>query len=80
VGIDLQTTNGNVVMSLPADLKAVLEAITTNGRVNIEFPIEKVGVKSSKVVQGKIGGGGVVVKLRTTNGNIDVKRVGKSKT
>ncbi len=80
VGIDLQTTNGNVVMSLPANLKAVLEAITTNGRVNIEFPIEKVGVKSSKVVQGRIGGGGVVVKLRTTNGNIDVKRVGKSKT
>jgi DUF4097 and DUF4098 domain-containing protein YvlB len=80
VGIDLHTTNGNLVASLPADLKAVLEAMTTNGRVSIDFPIEKVGVKSSKVVQGRIGGGGVVVKLRTTNGNIAVKRVGKGKS
>lgn len=79
VGIDLHTTNGDLVATLPADVRAVLEAITTNGRVSIDFPIEKVGVKSSKVVQGRIGGGGVVVKLRTTNGNIGVRKMGKGK-
>ncbi len=78
-GVDLQTTNGNVTAALPSDLKGVIEAVTTNGRVSIGYSFEKLGVSSSKVVYGKIGGGdGSAVKLRTTNGNVTVKKVGES--
>jgi hypothetical protein len=38
--------------------------------------MEKVGPSSSKVVLARIGGGdGVAVKLRTTNGNVTVKKL-----
>jgi DUF4097 and DUF4098 domain-containing protein YvlB len=75
-GVTLATVNGNVNVALPATLKGMIGAETTNGRVSIEYPIEKVGVSSSKVVVGKIGGGdGAAVQLRTTNGNVTVKKV-----
>lgn len=76
-GVELATTNGNVNVALPADLKGLIEAITTNGTVSIGYTVERQGVSSSKVVLGKIGGGdGSGIKLRTTNGNVTVKKVG----
>ena len=78
-GVDLSTTNGDLTAVLPADLKAQLEAVTTNGRVSIGYPVEMVGRASSKMVRGRIGGGGAAVNLTTTNGNIVVKRVGESR-
>jgi hypothetical protein len=74
-GVTLATVNGNVSVTLPGTLKGTIGAETTNGRVRIDYAIEKVGVSSSKVVVGKIGGGdGVAVQLRTTNGNVTVKK------
>lgn len=74
--ISLATVNGNVNVTLPAELKATIGAETTNGRVSIGYAMEKVGPSSSKVVLARIGGGdGVAVKLRTTNGNVTVKKL-----
>jgi hypothetical protein len=78
-GVELSTTNGDLTAILPADLKAQLEAVTTNGRVTIGFPVEMVGRASSKIVRGRIGGGGAAVNLTTTNGNIVVRRAGESR-
>ena len=78
-GVELSTTNGDLTAMLPAELKAQIEAETTNGRVSIGYPIEMVGKASSKTVRGRIGGGGAVVSLTTTNGNIVVTRVGESR-
>jgi DUF4097 and DUF4098 domain-containing protein YvlB len=78
-GVELTTTNGDLTAILPAELKAELEATTTNGRVSVGFPVEMVGRASSKMVRGKIGGGGAAVSLTTTNGNIVVKRAGESR-
>lgn len=78
-GVDLSTTNGDLMAVLPTNLKARLEAVTTNGRVSIGFPVEMVGRASSKMVVGRIGGGGAEVTLSTTNGNIVVKRAGESR-
>ena len=78
-GVELSTTNGDLTAILPADLKAQLEAMTTNGRVIVGFPVEMVGRASSKLVRGKIGGGGAALNLTTTNGSIVVKRAGESR-
>lgn len=74
--VRLQTTNGNVEVFLEKDVKAALEAVTTNGRVRVEFPITTEGVVTSKAVRGTINGGGAVISLSTTNGNVNVRRLG----
>ncbi|MGH7681168.1 MAG: DUF4097 family beta strand repeat-containing protein [Candidatus Eiseniibacteriota bacterium] len=77
--VTLQTTNGNVSASLPSNLKATIEAVTTNGAVSIGYAIVRVGGSTSRAVVGTIGGGdGPAVKLRTTNGNVTVKKAGES--
>ena len=75
--VDLATTNGNVVAYFPSDLKATLEASTTNGRVSIAFPVTREGVMTSKSIQGTINGGGAKISIMTTNGNVDVRRLGE---
>ncbi len=75
--VELSTTNGNVEAYFPNDLKAMLEAQTTNGRVSVAFPITMQGVMTSKSIRGTISGGGATVSLATTNGNVEVRRLGE---
>ena len=75
--VELKTTNGNVALYCPDDLRATLEAATTNGRVSVGFPLVMRGVMSSKAVRGTIRGGGATISLATTNGNVDVRRLGE---
>ena len=74
--MELRTTNGNVEAYFPNELKATLEAETTNGRVTVSYPLTTEGVMSSKSVRGKINGGGSAISLSTTNGNVEVRRIG----
>ncbi len=75
--IRLATTNGNVEAYVPADLRATVEAMTTNGRVSIDFPVVRDGLMTSKSIRGTIKGGGVKLLLETTNGNVDVRKLGQ---
>ena len=77
--IDLETTNGNVEAYFDKDLKADLEAQTTNGRVSIGFPIVRTGVMTSRTIRGTIQGGGAKISIATTNGNVEVRRLGESR-
>ena len=77
--VDLQTTNGNVDAYFPKDLKATLEASTTKGRVAIAFPVAHEGVTTSKSIRGTIQGGGAKISIATTNGNVEVRRIGDSR-
>jgi len=70
--LDLRTTNGNVQLTLPHDIRAVVEANTTNGRVTINYKMTMQGAITSKSIRGTIGGGGARIKLETANGNVDV--------
>ena len=76
--IALSTTNGNVTASLPGDLKATVDAETTNGRVRVAYPVQRLAGSTARVLHAKIGGGGVDVTLRTTNGNIVIQKIGQS--
>lgn len=70
--MQMETTNGNIALTLPREVRADLQAQTTNGRVNINYKLTTEGVITSKSIRGTIGGGGVRIELQTTNGNIDV--------
>ncbi|HEX7077510.1 MAG TPA: DUF4097 family beta strand repeat-containing protein [Candidatus Eisenbacteria bacterium] len=70
--VNLQTTNGDVDVRLPKDVAATVEATTTNGKVNLDFPVVSQGRLTTKSIRGTIGGGGARVSLQTTNGNVDL--------
>jgi len=75
--VELSTTNGDVMLMLPSDIKATLDASTTNGRVSVGYPVERgEGSRGYRSVQGTIAGGGTPLVLRTTNGNIVIRKLG----
>ena len=74
--VDLGTTNGSVEAYFASDLKATLTAVTTNGQVSIDFPITREGVMTSKTIRGTVQGGGAKISIETTNGNVEVRRIG----
>ena len=68
------TTNGSINLTLPADFAGQLDAESQRGRVHSDFPVPVVG-KIRNQLKGEVGGGGeAVVKLRSTNGSIRLKR------
>ena len=76
--VELQTTNGNVTVYLPSALKASVAATTTNGKVTSSFPLTLSGAMSTKSIRGTIGGGkGAALAFATTNGNIEVLKIGE---
>lgn len=72
--MDVSTTNGGVIMSVPENYSARVETGTVNGSVNTEFPV---------IVQGRItrqlalnlGSGGAMVRAMTTNGGVHLKKL-----
>jgi DUF4097 and DUF4098 domain-containing protein YvlB len=77
--VHFSTTNGGVTVSLPEELKATVDAETTNGRVRVAYPVVRLAGSSARVLRASIGGGGVDVTLRTTNGNIVIQKTGPDK-
>ncbi len=68
------TMNGSINLTLPADFAGQLDAEARRGRAHSDFPIPVVG-KVRNRLKGEIGEGGeAVVKLRSTNGSIRLKR------
>jgi DUF4097 and DUF4098 domain-containing protein YvlB len=70
-GLDLQTTNGGVSLSIPRGYNARLETGTTNGGMRIDFPITVQGL-IGKRIQTQLGTGGALVRVMTTNGGVRV--------
>lgn len=71
----LSTTNGSVTASLPSSLGADVDAETTNGRVRIAYPVQRRAGSTARSLHATIGGGGVNLTLRTTNGDIVIQKV-----
>lgn len=70
-GLDLQTTNGGVNLSLPRGYNARLETGTTNGGMRIDFPVTVQG-RIGKRIQTQLGSGGPLVRVMTTNGGVRI--------
>ena len=71
--LDVSTTNGGVMMSIPENYSANLQTGTVNGSVNVDFPVTVQG-RISKQVALNLGSGGALVKAMTTNGGVTLRR------
>jgi DUF4097 and DUF4098 domain-containing protein YvlB len=74
-GASAETTNGSVLLAIPADLRADLEARCMNGSFSSELPFVMRGAADQpRVLHGRLGhGGGVVpIHLGTVNGTIRI--------
>ena len=73
--VEARTLNGSVEVTLPADFAGQLDARTTHGQVRSEFPITVSGELEKNHLEGPIGTGGeTLVRLRTLNGAIALKK------
>lgn len=68
-GLDAETTNGSVRLSVPERYAAQLETGTVNGRINTEIPITVRG-NISRHLSIPLNGGGPTVRALTTNGSV----------
>lgn len=80
--LDVTTTNGGVVMSIPENYSAKLETGTTNGSVSIDFPVPGQDQdqgrrgRQNKQLAVNLGSGGAIVRAITTNGGVRIQRAG----
>lgn len=72
--LDVSTTNGGVIMSVPENYSARVETGTVNGGVNTEFPVTVQG-RISKEIALNLGSGGATVRAKTTNGGVHLKKI-----
>ena len=71
--LDVRTTNGGVVLSMPENYSANLQTGTVNGGISVDYP-GAVQDKNSKQLAVNLGSGGATIKAMTTNGGVRVKR------
>jgi DUF4097 and DUF4098 domain-containing protein YvlB len=73
--VDLSSVNGGIVLTLPSDASADLEASTVSGRISNEFGL---GVNNHRYVghdlRGQLGSGGTRIRLENVNGRIEIRR------
>ena len=70
-GMEVQTTNGGVRLSVPSGYSAHLETATTNGGLDIGFPVTVQG-KIDRKLSVDLGSGGPLVRVTTTNGGVRI--------
>jgi hypothetical protein len=73
VGADVQATNGGIVVMVPEGYSARLETGTTNGGLEIEFPVTVQG-RLNRRVELTLGDGGAPIRAVTTNGGVVIRR------
>lgn len=85
-GLDLQTQNGGVNLTIPADFAANVEAGTVNGGFSSDIPALNVttedtkgdyGRQRAKKINTSLNGGGAPVRVVTTNGGIRINSSSK---
>ncbi|MCK9244497.1 MAG: DUF4097 family beta strand repeat-containing protein [Candidatus Marinimicrobia bacterium] len=81
--VDLETSGGDIKAYLPANLNADIDAEITitdrwmaDANIRSEFPLARSqDIKGSRIyiyARGKINQGGVIIRLRSVNGDIDI--------
>jgi len=69
----LETSAGSIDLALPASVSATIDAATSAGSVTCDLPVTVQGKVKRDSLQGKLGDGGKLLKLRTSAGSIRIK-------
>lgn len=72
--MDYTTGNGRITITIPADFNAEIDASTSNGGIETDFPIQVTGRITRSRVRGTIGRGGPRIRLVSGNGAIVLRR------
>jgi hypothetical protein len=72
-GLDLQTTNGGVHLTIPDNYSAALEAGTVNGSLNLGMPVTVQG-RLGREISTTLGRGGAPIRVTTSNGGVTIRR------
>lgn len=70
--VSLDTVNGSVVLALPPDADAMLDARSVNGELRSELPATLGSSLGSREFHARLGAGGTPIRMRTVNGAIHV--------
>lgn len=70
----LSTSGGSVNVTLAPYIKADVDASTSGGRVRTDFEVTVQGEIGRSHLTGKINGGGPLLHLRTSGGNININK------
>lgn len=74
---ELESVNGGVSLTLPAESRADVTARCLNGGISVSgLDLQAEGEQSRRRVQGRLNGGGARVNLQTTNGGVRLTRTG----
>jgi hypothetical protein len=73
--LQFATVNGGIDLIFPPTLSAEVEAETLNGHIESDFPVTAQGRFSRRRrLEGVINGGGRELRLKTVNGNVEIRR------
>jgi hypothetical protein len=72
-GLDVETTNGGVKVTVPPDYNARLVTGTVNGGLRVDFPVTVEG-RLDRRLDVELGHGGPTVRAVTTNGGVVIRR------
>jgi hypothetical protein len=70
--VELESMNGSILVALPGNAGAELDAQSLNGDFRTEKPVTMNGAFSHGSFRGKLGAGGAPLKIRTVNGAIQI--------
>lgn len=73
-GLWAKTVNGGISVKAPGDYAAHLVVDTVNGGISVGFPVTVQGGQIGHHLDGKLGGGGPTIQIRTVNGGVSVNR------
>jgi hypothetical protein len=73
--LNFETTNGRITLIVPQSLAANIDAGTTNGSITTDLPVTTKNFESNSL-RGAVNGGGPSLRLRTTNGGIEIRTIG----
>ena len=72
-GLDVETRNGGIRMTLPKGFSAQLEAATTHGGITVDFPVMIQG-RLRGHLETTLGSGGPKLRTVTTNGGVTIRQ------
>ena len=71
--MDLYTSGGGITLEVPPDFQADIDASTSGGRVYSDLPLTVRGTFGKSSLRGELNGGGKLVTLRSSGGNIEIR-------
>jgi DUF4097 and DUF4098 domain-containing protein YvlB len=73
--VTLSAVNGPLVVTLPSDANAQLQADTVHGRITNDFNLPvRVGEYVGRELRGRLGSGAAHIRLNNVNGSIQIRR------